>query len=62
MYQKAERGELTAEKLFKIFPCVLSVNTKYAEIANVQQDTNEITVEICVTFANRSNVGVLKLP
>ena len=52
----------TAEKLFKIFPCVLSVKTTYAEIANVQQATNEMTVEICVTFANLSKVGVLKLP
>lgn len=52
----------TLEKLFSILPCVLFVNTTKAETAIVTQATREIAVEIWVTFANRSRVGVFKLP
>jgi hypothetical protein len=53
---------LTGEKLLRIFPSVLSVNTTYAETANVVQATSEINVDMCVTLANLSKVGVRKLP
>ena len=53
---------LTREKLFKMLPCVLSVKTRNADIASVQHANNEIAVDTCVTIANRSRVGVLKLP
>ena len=45
-----------------MFPCVLSVNTIYAEIARIMQDTSEIKVDTCVTLANLSSVGVRRLP
>lgn len=53
---------LTDGKLFRMFPWVLSVKTRYAETASVEQATSEMTVEMCVTVAKRSRVGVLKLP
>lgn len=56
------REERTAEKLFKMFPCVLSVKTRYPEIASVQHATSDTAVEMCVTFAKRSSVGVRMLP
>lgn len=52
----------TAEKLFRMFPCVLSVKTRYPEIASVQHATSDIAVEMCVTRAKRSSVGVRRLP
>ena len=55
-------GIRTAAKLLSILPCVLSVKTRYPDIANVQHATRDIAVEICVTFAKRSNVGVRRLP
>ena len=45
-----------------MFPWVLSVNTTKADIAKVEQATNEINVDICVTLANLSSVGVRRLP
>jgi len=50
------------EKLFRMLPCVLSVNTRKAEIASVQHATSDSAVEMWVTVANRSNVGVFRLP
>jgi len=50
------------EKLFNIFPCVLSVKTTYPEIARVQHAASDSSVEMCVTIANRSSVGVRRLP
>jgi hypothetical protein len=49
-------------KLFRIFPCVLSVKIENAEIASVEHASSDIIVEICVTWAKRSSVGVLRLP
>ena len=37
---------LTGEKLLRMFPSVLSVNTIYAETANVVQETSEINVDM----------------
>lgn len=45
-----------------MFPWVLSVKTMYAEMARVMQETSEIKVDTCVTFAKRSSVGVRRLP
>jgi len=45
-----------------MFPCVLFVNTQKAEIANIQQEIKENRVDMCVTSAKRSIVGVLILP
>lgn len=56
------RPFLTCGKLFRMLPCVLSVKTTYAEMARVMQETNEIKVDTCVTFANLSRVGVRRLP
>lgn len=56
------KAKLTEEKLFSIFPWVLFVNTRNAEIASVQHATSDMAVDICVTFANRSSVGVRRLP
>lgn len=53
---------LAFEKLLSIFPCVLSVKITNAEIANVEQATSDSAVDIWVTLAKRSNVGVFKLP
>ena len=53
---------ITFEKLFNTFPMVLSVKTRNAEIARVQHATREMNVEIWVTFANRSRVGIRMLP
>ena len=53
---------LTCGKLFRMFPWVLSVKTMYAEMARVMQETSEIKVDTCVTFAKRSSVGVRRLP
>ena len=61
-FHKELKFLLTREKLFKMLPCVLSVNTRNAEIASVQHANSEIAVDTCVTIANRSRVGVLKLP
>ena len=52
----------TGEKLFKMLPCVLSVKTRYADIASVQHATRDMAVEMCVTLAKRWSVGVRKLP
>lgn len=45
-----------------MFPCVLSVKTTYAEMERVMHETSEMKVDTCVTFANRSRVGVRRLP
>jgi hypothetical protein len=45
-----------------MFPCVLSVKTRNAEMANVQHAMSERKVETCVTKENRSRVGVLREP
>ncbi len=45
-----------------MLPCVLSVKTTYADIANVEQATSDMAVEMCVTLLKRSKVGVRKLP
>jgi len=50
------------EKLFNMLPLVFSVKTQNAEIPRVQQATKEIAVEMWVTRAKRSSVGVRKLP
>lgn len=62
--QKApERGvALTGEKLLSMLPCVRSVNTTYPDIAIMEHATNDAIVDTCVTVANRSSVGVLRLP
>ena len=63
--QIATRGEifkLTGEKLLSMLPCVRSVNTTYPDIAIMEHATNDAIVDTCVTVANRSIVGVLKLP
>ena len=62
MYTSAKVGLRTAGKLFRIFPCVLFVNTQKAEIANMQQDIKENKVDTCVTNVKRSIVGVFMLP
>lgn len=49
-------------KLFRIFPAVLSVNTRKEGIASSKHDISDITVDIWVTNPKRSRVGVLKLP
>ena len=54
--------KLTGEKLLRMLPCVRSVNTTYPEMAIVAQATNDNAVDTCVTVANRSSVGVFKLP
>jgi hypothetical protein len=54
--------ELTGEKLLSMLPCVRSVNTMYPEIAMIEHATSDTTVDTCVTVANRSSVGVLRLP
>ena len=53
---------LTGEKLLSMLPCVLSVNTTYPDIAIMEHATNDAIVDTCVTVANRSSVGVLRLP
>jgi len=53
---------LTGEKLFKMLPCVRSVNTTYPDIAIMEHATKDAIVDTCVTVANRSSVGVLRLP
>ena len=55
-------AKITDAKLFKMLPCVLSVKTRYADTASVMQATSEIRVEMCVTLAKRSRVGVRRLP
>ena len=45
-----------------MFPCVLSVKTTYADTASVMQAMREMKVDMCVTFAKRSMVGVRRLP
>jgi hypothetical protein len=46
-YQLEKRLSIrTVEKLFKMFPCVLSVKTQYADTASVQHATREMAVEI----------------
>ena len=45
-----------------MLPRVLSVNTRNAEMAKVMHATREINVEMCVTLANLSSVGVWRLP
>ena len=49
---------LTCGKLFNMFPWVLSVKTRYAETANVAQETKDRNVDTWVTFANLSSAGV----
>ena len=56
------RKTLTGEKLLRMLPCVRSVKTTYPETAIVVQATNDIAVDTCVTVANRSSVGVFRLP
>ena len=58
----AETRLLTAGKLLRMFPCVLFVKTQKAEMANIEQESRENTVAICVTSAKRSIVGVFILP
>jgi len=53
---------LTGEKLLSIFPSVRSVNTTYPEIAIIEHATSDTAVDTCVTVANLSSVGVLRLP
>lgn len=58
-----KRGKrLTGEKLFRMLPCVLSVKAMYAATASVVQQTSDKRVDTCVTLANRSSVGVRRLP
>jgi hypothetical protein len=48
--------------LFRILPCVLFVKTRNADIPSNKQAIMDTNVEICVTVAKRSSVGVFKLP
>ena len=48
--------------MFRMFPCVRSVKTTYAETASVQHATSEMSVDTCVTLLKRSSVGVRRLP
>jgi len=52
----------SAGKLLRILPRVLSVKTRNAEMASVMHATREMIVEMCVTLANLSSVGVRRLP
>jgi hypothetical protein len=49
-------------KLLRMFPCVLSVKTRYPEVDMHRQAMTEMMVDTCVTWAKRSSVGVLSEP
>ena len=59
---KGSTATRTGPKLFRMFPCVRSVKTTYAETASVQHATSEMSVDTCVTLLKRSSVGVRRLP
>lgn len=56
------KPRLTLGKLFSTLPCVRSVNTRNAGTAIVRQATRDTPAATCVTWSNRSIVGVRILP
>lgn len=53
---------LSEGKLFRMFPTVLSVNTRYPDTARAKQVKNAIAILQCVTIANRFSDGCLSDP